>query len=89
MKIITQIEPTATDGQLREPRGILQVVHVEPRPGCHLKVQLGSAGLFIRRGDLVVVYPLEVLLRAADSVLPDLSQPTTPPAPIANSEHRA
>lgn len=82
MNIITQLEGASVTGEMREPRGILTTLHAEPRPGCHVKLQLGSAGLFVRRGDLVVVYPLAVILRHVEATLPPLVNPAAPSAAI-------
>ena len=73
MKVITHISAEAIEGQLREPRGILNVAHLEPTPGIHVKAALGSAGLFLRRGEAAVAIPFEVLLRAAAEVCPELT----------------
>ncbi len=89
MKIITTLNPASvTEGEVREPRGILQVLHVEPRPGCQIKLQLGSAGLFIRRGDLVVCVPTDALLSAAVSVLPELVSPAAVPNAVKQEAQR-
>lgn len=79
MNVVTNIDGPAVAGVLREPRGILAAVHVEPSPGCHLKVHLGSAGLFVRRGELCVAYPLEAILAHAKVVCPELFQPPVAP----------
>lgn len=79
MKIIALDQTSASDGELREPRGILTTVHVEPVPGVHVKVMLGSAGVFIRRGDAVAAFPIETLLAHAAQHAPDLTAVAPPP----------
>jgi hypothetical protein len=73
MNIITQLSATAvSQGEFREPRGILTTVHAEPVNGVHIKVQLGGAGLVLRRGDVALAFPLEVLIAAAIEKCPQL-----------------
>lgn len=68
--LLTQLQAAAAEGELREPRGVLTEVHVEPVKGAHVKVQLGSAGLFVRRGDALVAYPLADLVALAAEKCP-------------------
>lgn len=84
MKIVTQLNPTVTDGAVVEPRGILNVAHVEPKPGIHVKVMLGSAGVVLRRGNAAAVIPHDVLIAALGPLCPGLIDAApTPPAVIA------
>ncbi|TXH10001.1 MAG: hypothetical protein E6R03_15980 [Hyphomicrobiaceae bacterium] len=83
MQIVTTLSVTTIEGALREPRGILNVAHVEPAPGVHVKAMLGSAGLVFRRGNASVCYPLELLIRAAAQQYPELLQSGSPSAVVS------
>lgn len=83
MKVVTEINVAAQTAELPEPRGILNNLHVEPVVGCHVQIKLGSAGLFIRRGDYAVAFPIEALLRSVLAVEPGLLNPSSPSTQIA------
>jgi hypothetical protein len=83
MKIITLLKAVAeNEGEIREPRGVLMMAHVEPRPGVHVKVALGGAGVVLRRGEAAVAIPHDVLLQAAAQVCPELLGTTPAPAEV-------
>jgi hypothetical protein len=77
MKTLTQLSATVEDLPYHEPRGILQSVHVEPQPGFFLRVELGAAGVRVRRGNAAVLLPLASLVALAQEHEPEL----IPPAP--------
>lgn len=75
MKTLTNLSFTVTDEHVTEPRGIISAVHEEPAPGIHRVIQLGSAGLFIKRGEHVVCIPRAALMQAACEADPALRPP--------------
>ena len=52
-------------GHWNEPRGILESLHHEVRPGVFIHVGLGTAGLTMRKGGDSVGIPLGELVRLA------------------------
>lgn len=83
MQLLTQLSAVATEAEFDEPRGILQVAHVEAAPGVHVQIALGSAGLIIRRRDAKVGIPHAELLQLAGRYCQDLQipPPITPQTP--------
>ena len=81
MKILTQLSATLTEAEFIEPRGVLQVVHAEPKPGIHVQISLGGGGLIIRRRDAKVGIPLAALLQLAGEHCPEAAG--LPPNPAA------
>ncbi len=82
MKVITELKgmvnPTAV---YTEERGTVQSVHCEPQPGFFLRVQLGSAGVTVRRPslpDAVVAIPLAEILALAEKHDPRLAPVAQP-----------
>jgi hypothetical protein len=72
MKTITNLTGSVIETNYREPRGILQVVHLEPSAGVHVRISLGGAGVVFTRGKTSVAYPLAELSRLVFEQCPEL-----------------
>jgi hypothetical protein len=76
MKILTQLNhPVVTDGDWKEPRGIISTVCDEPVKGFFRKVELGEAGVTVRRGGVAVGIPLAEIIKLAVQAEPKLLPP--------------
>lgn len=72
MIIITNLKGSPAVGEVKETRGTISALHLEPVKGFFVKVQLGEAGVTIRRGNDVVVVPTAELLALAQPHLSEL-----------------
>jgi len=80
MKVITHLSGQLEESELREPRGIVTMLHLEPSPGVHIKMCLGSVGLFFRRGDVAAAVPLSELVGIVLAHCPEFAEGVNPPS---------
>lgn len=62
MKLLTNLTGETTEQNWNEPRGILQSVHDEPKPGLIRRMTLGAGGLMFNRGNIKVGIPMADLI---------------------------